>query len=496
LKRILVIAAAVVVALIGLAQAARTISMSGRLLVAPIEITGQESAVPILAHRIARGDPLYGPWREPPHMLAIYGPLTYAIPGWIARARDATVWDTWIIGRAVSTVFGVVALVAALVLMARAGVRRTLLPFAALALLPLVNIWSIAFTFRADMAMIACGLVGIAIADDWRGRWKWWSLVFFVAAVAYKQYAVAAPAAVILSLVAEHRIRDALRVVGGLAMAGIAYLLIVQTLTHGWFLANALGAASAAYRLENVTENLRRLALGWPIIAVPGAWVVLRRIVARRLDVVSLYALISLTIAVVLSGRTGSDVNYFVEAYFALAIQAFAGAEGWMRDLETHGWPRGIGGVALAIAALCYIPVDRYPSSPALGLEVASIDAAHERYASALASTAGSPVFPAELSAAVVAGLPTLYSDGFIMDEMIASGRFSADTLLAEFRARGYQYALIPDRVPEAQHVSVVPRVLLRELDEAIDRSSAVKVGDLGAGRSLFLVRLRAAASR
>lgn len=478
----------VLIVAVGVLAAARIAVAGTTVVAAPIETTGQESSQPILAALVAGGEPLYRDWRRAPHMLAIYGPLTYAVPGWIAGASGATPRETWIIGRLVSTAAAVVTLLVALAFMRRAGVRPSLRIVGTLALVPVLNIWSIAFTFRADMAMIACGLSGLLIAGDWRGRWRWLALPLFVGAIAYKQYAVAAPAAVFFVLIADRRIRDAMHFSVAMAGAGLAYIALMQLLTHGWFLANALGAASAAYSLENVRSNLVRFVLALPFIAIPGLWLVGRSVVRRQLDSVSAYTVASFLIATVLSGRTGSDVNYFVEAFIGLAIQAIVFAEERVRALASASNQRPLARAVTTLAALCFIPFDRYPPSAALSLD-RRVDLPRV-YESAIAPIDHKKIFAVELSAGVVANIPPLYSDGFIMDEMIASGRFSADSLIAEFRARGYTHVLMPDRVLEWQGLSVVPRPLLAEVSARVDRQSLVKLADIGGGRSLYLGRL------
>ncbi len=457
------------------------------------ETSGIEATMPILARKVARGEPLYEDWRVYPHEMAVYGPLFYDIPGWIARWTRLSGWRTWILGREISGVAAIATILLAVLAMVRRGVRPYLVVLGVVLIIPILGIWDIAATFRPDMPMIALSLGGVLLAGDWRGRWRWLSLVPLLAALAYKQTAIAAPAAIVATLLLTRRPGDALRFAAAFCRLRSVCICSAMQLRHPRMVFRERIRKAAPGLLCAGIRDADRGARGnpGPPRCDPRTGVcwspdrpTLRRPPSPVRDPVPWAR------GRMASGRRGSDVNYFVEALVVLAILAVMLAESAFRAYAQNGLPRAAGAVALALLVLCYIPGNRFPPSPEAALPDLSPDATERVFTDAIAPLHGARVFPGELEVAVMAGLDVPYSDGFITDAMTVDGLLDPNEVLRDFQAQHYDYVALPDFIVMYQHTYPVPRVLLREIQHRIDLHAGVRIAPLSGGRSVYLFRL------
>ncbi|MBI5015821.1 MAG: hypothetical protein HZB55_10070 [Deltaproteobacteria bacterium] len=453
------------------------------------ESSGTEAAQPLLSLKVARGEDLFGDWSRYPHDFALYGPLTYVLPGLIGRAMG---WDgprIWLAGRFLSLLAGGLVLFLAAVVVRRQGARVWLVVLGVLLLVPVLRIWNIAVTFRPDMPAIALSLLGLVLARGGSRTALWRSLPFFLAALAFKQTALAAPTAVGAALYLDGRRREALLfcVAGGLMALGAVAALAAAT--HGFFLTHTFGILAASpCSSEWILNNWHTFLRVAPPAVLPGfafgAQALRGRSEARPLALASGF---SLLIATLTSVRVGSDVNYFVEAIVYLVVLAILGTDDWLRRAASGArlGPRLIA-TGLALTA-CLISADRsgpsrFPAPPS-----SSFSTAVPYFRQLTADLGTQQIFPGDVSLAVLADLPHPYSDGFAADYLTKAGRLRSAELVGHVREAKYGYVLLPEMPIRYRGIAFLPDALSRDLLLRFDLDHAEVLEPPG-GRARFLL--------
>jgi len=180
---------------------------------------------------------------------------------------------------------------------------------------------------RVDMLGLAlswCGLYAVVRRPDRRGVIL--AALFFVAAIYTRQtYALAAPLAAFVWLLASGHWRRALALApltGGLSLLLLGAL---SALTGGGFFFHTVTANANEFRWEQVSYNLSTLQGLMPLLLIGGAAFVVLGLRSRPASwwLVGAY-LAGSAAAAFLIGKVGSDVNYLLELSAALALAAGA----------------------------------------------------------------------------------------------------------------------------------------------------------------------------
>ena len=327
----------------------------------------------------------YGPIDGFPAIVFHYPPLYHALTVLTAGALGT---DELATGRAISVLSTFAAAIASAILVAallegRASRwdRRISSCIAALLVFTFVPVDLWATFMRVDMLAIALGMFGLVAAFKSleRPRFIYLASLLFVAAVYTKQTALAAPAATFAVLIVA-RPRIALRGIATCLILGLTIFAILGWLTDGGFYRhiflyniNRFDAARLVWILYLPAAQAMYVALA--------AFVVVRRLRevrskyrsiedARaklgqspsdiRLLIVAAYLLVS-TVMLVLVAKSGSNINYFLDCFFALGLfSAMAPSEAanglrhnpHLRAMFAIGFP-----AALAAGALFAQPV-------------------------------------------------------------------------------------------------------------------------------------------
>jgi hypothetical protein len=421
----------------------------------PRELTFPNSVMVYNAREYQHGRPIYRDYRQAPHVMAPYGPLSYALPGTIGRLTDADERGLFAIGRWMSLLgtLGTLALVAAL-LRRHARTPRIVAGLMALVFLTAPILWPVCIAFRPDPVEMLCVVAGLALFLAFEhSPARYLAVGAFLAAFLFKQSALAGPAAVVLYLVARRRLGDAGRFALASAAAVGTAVLAMNVATGGLFHLNTVIGLRGNTTLGNlVTVALQATAVRSLVPFALATVGVVRRWTAGQVDLWTVFFATSLLVASAGTIRDGSAVNYFLEP---LAVACIIGGEElarWLgRDDTGTSRPGNAAVAALAFAALAFLPL-AVQAAPTVGPLLAGIrtraarDAAEQDFnvrmaheLDALGGPALSQYNPVTLLARDVVMMDTLIfsslADQGIFDDrplidMIRSGRLAALVLL------------------------------------------------------------------
>ncbi len=285
----------------------------------------------------------YGPIDQFPAIVFHYPPLYHALTSVAAGALRT---DELATGRAISFVCTLAAalasaLIAGMLVDGRSDRHARRWAFCVAGLLPFtyvpVIVW--AQLMRVDMLAVALSLFGLVASFKAleRPRLIYVASLLFVLAVYTKQTSIAAPAAVFSVLLAV-RPKLALRGIAACTALGLCVLAILSGLTDGGFYRHIflynvnrmdpsrLWSIAYATILQGVYVALacfvvvRRVSEFRSRRRAPGALVSVNVADARML--IALAYLVITTPMMLLIAKTGSNINYFLEWFFAVGIFA------------------------------------------------------------------------------------------------------------------------------------------------------------------------------
>jgi len=265
--------------------------------------------------RCARnGESPYHDFSRPPHAVALYGPLFYAVPGTIARLLNTSWIEMVVCGRCYTYAawLGVGLVIYALA--RQAGCDRS---FAAVAALlwfsgTLAPQWAIAY--RPDAVAILLSLVALWVYQ--RGQQPMVvaaAVALLVAAFLHKQTAVTILLAIVVAEMGRGRIGRAAAVLGGWTICVLAAVTATQVLTGGVFVKNVFGAAMLWVAPGQVWEFFRDAILGAAAAFAGGALAYGVTRGDERLRLLRLCFAVSFELALLTSIKAGANLNYYLE---------------------------------------------------------------------------------------------------------------------------------------------------------------------------------------
>jgi hypothetical protein len=283
------------------------------------EFTPVESLVAIHANMLTHSEGLYYDLNRYPFTVSPYGPIFYAASGSLQRLG----MRPYLSGRILSFA----ALLAAFWLCWQ-GLEplirdRYARATAAILAASTSNVLFWGTVGQVDILACCFSLAAFATFLRYRERREVsslaWSGVLVVLAVFTKQTALAAGAAIGLTLLAEDRKRAAWWIAGvGVIGGGIA--LGLNAITHGGYFSNAVFANMnplAWFKFQQQARYLMLTGSGVILVAAVGAWHA-----SRRTAPLYIYAALSSAIWLLTAPKIGSDLNYQLEMMLVLCMCA------------------------------------------------------------------------------------------------------------------------------------------------------------------------------
>jgi hypothetical protein len=306
-----------------------------------------EGAVVYSLLAVTQGESPYRDYRAPPYCTTPYTPLYYYLVGLFVRGLSFSeqVSALYGCGRVLTffcclaSIFFVMRLAQLLGASTIHALTGALLVTTSSCLYP----WS--YTCRPDCLALFWTLAGLAFfLPQLSVRRALGASLLFLAAFASKQSYVIAPLVGTIICWRCHQKKTAFVLMGSFCLGVGILILVMQLISHEWFLANVLVANLAPVNGLQIPV-LVFLGYIWGAIALwPWGLFLLmrwRRHRSQSQAVLTAYAVFSLVWSIFLSAKAGADQNYFLEPVFAWAIMAGRGlqrAEAWTRCRTGWRW--------------------------------------------------------------------------------------------------------------------------------------------------------------
>lgn len=302
---------------------------------------------------LSQGHQIYVDWSQPPYQMANYTPL-YSV---VAAAGVALYGAQFFTGRLLSLISALVsgACVASIAGALGAGGRGALvgglLYFAA------YPVWSWAALQRVDSFAVGLELLGVAVFT-----WGWvparrraagalWATIPLFLGAAYARQTVAAGAFACYGYLLFRSPRLAMAVLATYAAAGLAIFGLLQLATEGQFWRHVVDANVNRWSWQTVEFYWRPFwrLLHWSFVFA--AIAALAGATTRQYQIPALYLLASAATALTI-GKIGSNVNYLLQLWAALALMTALGmseADRLFGRLARRRWYWRLGSVAPAL---------------------------------------------------------------------------------------------------------------------------------------------------
>jgi hypothetical protein len=283
-------------------------------------------------------DAFYRDFTRPPYEVTQYTPLYYLLTAGLTRAFGGGVQTAYVCGRLLTLLATVMCLGLAVRLGRRSGVSAAWAAGGVLltTTLPALSPW--AYACRPDLLGLAFSLAGLTCflaRPTPRGRVLACGLFFL--ALFTKQTFIAAPLAVIASLLRRRAYRSAGQIIAILTLLTGSAFVLMDGMTAGRFFQNIVTANLTPMQWE----WMRRFVLQY--FVYDGALVLLFALMgvsvwrrrpgpeSRTLaqEVLVAYLLTAVAVAIGTSGKLGAGANYFIEPVVAAAMVAGRGLRYW-----------------------------------------------------------------------------------------------------------------------------------------------------------------------
>ena len=270
-----------------------------------------------ISDSFSRGESIYKDINTEPYITAVYTPLYYLVNAGLFKVLGSHLW----VGRLVS----LVSILAAAYFIYKIVYWKTESRLVAVPSgLLLFTVWYLSLwtvLFRVDSLALALTLAGMYVAvRNLTTKGILWSVPLFVLAFYTKQVYLAAPLAVGIYLLLKDRKLAAQ--FGGLYVGLVSLLLgVAMWITGGYFWEHTFLVGSQPFSTGKWAYLVVLAVLGAPaVLAVGSAYLVSSLRKCRVPDVLLIYFLLALAIALVGMAKEGAWLNYFIESVAAASI--------------------------------------------------------------------------------------------------------------------------------------------------------------------------------
>ena len=308
----------------------------------PSEISYPNSVGVRVVREFQAGGSIYHDFRQSPHIVALYGPLFYAVPGMVAKLVHADEVTIHRIGRSMALTASAGMLILIALMLRGGGVGWSIVALMTLLYATTSVVWPVGMAFRPDAPESFFVVLGFFVyLRLGRTRWLPVAIVPFVVAFLFKQSAVIGPVAVAAHLVSEGRGKDGLRFAAAAAAGYGVACGAVNLLTGGLYLQNAYDGLRLRVTWSNLPSVVGDGFLRNNLVAIALAVIgTVRRWAGGQRDPYSIFFGLSFAFAAVTTIRDGSADNYFLAS---VAVACVIGGQELARWLGSVGEQRDAG---------------------------------------------------------------------------------------------------------------------------------------------------------
>lgn len=252
---------------------------------------------------------------SPPYTTSFYTPIFYYLLGWLMKilGNSLVVGRLFVLGCGLVTLFFVYLIISHFTKNKALAMATALLP----ATQPAFIGWSV--LVRVDVPAIMFEIAGLYVAVRFiASKWVWASIPLFVLAFYTKQMFLAAAGATCVYLILQNR-RQGLIYTAVLAGIGGGIMAVGTLLTHGGFFDMVF-----LYQRTNPTykpfDEIGSLVVTSYAGLTPMVVLAFIAFMRDKRHILSLFALASFALNVVLIGRLGGSTNYQMEVIFAFCL--------------------------------------------------------------------------------------------------------------------------------------------------------------------------------
>jgi hypothetical protein len=374
---------------------------------------------------LASGRQLYQAIGPAPYIVTNYPPVYPAILSIFTDPDNASFFA----GRFISVISTIMLAVAAAGCVNGVTKNRTAGWIAGLMVLasPVIYFWGA--LLRVDILASALGIIALWIAISARGAGIFWSLPFLIAAIFTRQSSVEAAFAIAASLLLTRKqgqgtngtsTTTGVVIVVGWIIGVVAILMLLQFLTGGEFWRHTVIYTRTQFYPERILTAAKWILPAHSIILLLAIFTLPGVFKDRKKRILGFYFIGSLATAL-LSGKVGSDLNYFINLIIASSCLAGIFAFDMMNAIGNlkvkPGW---------ILAVLLLVPAGIFQSGLLEGNRGYSFtpqledNLTGQRIVETLSSVNG-PILSEDEGFCILAGHEVLFNP-FIMSEMAREG--------------------------------------------------------------------------
>jgi hypothetical protein len=409
--------------------------------VKPFQLNFGEGPLLGVAARVARGLTCYPDPHALPYMINPYGPVSYYLIAPLVRLFGLNFTPLRIFVGAAAVCC---AAFIGLLLRHWTGSARTGLAFGGVFLLMPAVLQYVIF-FRVDFIGLAFTLAGFYLFVSSK-NWLL-SVPLFLAAFFCKFTFFPAPLACFIYMLLQKEWRKAFKFAASIGVLAAVLFLAFQKWTGGWFAFDTV-AAGAVHPFKIMDwVNWTEEELGYALVSFVLTVALLFRRCSRGILTLPFIYLLITSLATVLRGKMGADVNYYLEWEAALCL--CLGFEYWLLKTEPPD----------LAPARAFVPFCLGCSIVAMMIWITTDDDASVRARVAGCKDAyqfvrqhrEKPILSENVGAMVLAGAPTIVFEPFLWTREVVGAGWSGSEILEQIRSRRIPLILLDRPVEQVK---------------------------------------------
>ncbi len=401
----------------------------------PFQMDYAEGTILSSALRLSHGGSLYQPIRSLPYQFDPYPPFIYKLVSVMIAERGVGLFYPRLLALAAALL---ACFFATLFIRHWTGRWKLAVAFG---LLPLtvapLQAWL--GILRYDFIGIALTMIGLSVFVQFP-KLRFWSLPFFILAVAGLYTLVAAPAACCLWLWTQGERKKSFlfgAFFGGALVVGFLY---GQHASAGAMAYHLFKTQHSPYSVSQLASFSQGFLRGYGLLAALSAVVVWKCIREKKVSLAVLYWLLVAGTSLSM-GKVGASQNHLLQFIFAACISA-AVAYDWLRRESVAD-----SGLILVLCTLIITTVANTPLRVSRPIE--DLSGCRQAY-NAVKADLGDRVLSDNVGALVLAGKPIYISDPFVYRWLVMNGGFPDTELRRMIDARQFS-AIVLDNQPDTE---------------------------------------------